>query len=73
MYSANFLKLGNEKRNEYQVNAQAKLHYLDFVCEMAKNAKCITMHQYSFIAKNILECINLLSGWIKSDSSRVSL
>ena len=57
IYSANFIKLGSEK-NEYQVNAQSKLHYLDFVCEMAKNAKCITMHQYSFIAKNILECIN---------------
>lgn len=31
LYSANFTKLGNEKRNEYQVNAQSKLHYLDFV------------------------------------------
>ena len=39
LYSANFTRLGNEKRNEYQVNAQAKLHYLDFVCEMAKNSK----------------------------------
>ena len=73
LYSANFTKLGSEKRNEYQVNAQAKLHYLDFVCEMAKNANCITVHQYSFIAKNILECINLLCGWMKSDSSRVNL
>lgn len=36
LYSAYFTKLGNEKRNEYQVNAQSKLHYLDFVCEMSK-------------------------------------
>ena len=44
LYSANFTKLGSEKRNEYQVNAQSKLHYLDFVSEMAKNVNCITMH-----------------------------
>ena len=69
LYSANFTRLGSAKRNEYQVNAQSKLHYLDFICEMAKNSKCLTMHQYSFIAKNILECINLLSGWMKSDFS----
>lgn len=35
LYFANFTKLGNEK-NEYQVNAKSKLHYLDFICEMAK-------------------------------------
>ena len=73
LYSANCTKLGSEKRNEYPVHVQAKLHYLDFVCEMAKNANCITMHLYSFISKNILECINLLFGWIKNDSGRVNL
>ena len=35
----NFTRLGSVKRNEYQVDAQSKLHYLDFICEMAKNSK----------------------------------
>ena len=52
LYSANFIRLGTTKRNDYQVIAQSKLHYLDFICEMATDAKYITMHQYLFISKN---------------------
>lgn len=38
LYSANYTKLGSIKRNKFQISALSKLHYLDFVCEMAKNA-----------------------------------
>lgn len=45
-----------------------KLKLLDYISEASKDAKCITMSQYSNISKEIYSVINLLDGWINSDN-----
>ena len=70
LYYANNLDLNSNKRIEYQNIAKVKLKLLDYICESAKDVKCITMSQYSNITKEIYSCLSLLDGWISSDSKR---
>ena len=70
LYYANEIALGDGRRKEYQRTALIKLRLLDYVCEAAKEALCITSKQYEFIVRCILSCINLLNGWILSDDQR---
>lgn len=70
LYYANNLDLYNLKRKEYQDIAKVKLKLLDYICESAKDVKCITMSQYSNICKEIYSTISLLDGWINSDNER---
>ena len=70
MYYANGLELSNDKRREYQEKAKVKIKLLDYICEAAKDAKCIKMSQFEYITKEIYTIINLLEGWINSDNSR---
>lgn len=62
LYYANNLDLNNDNRIEYQNMALVKLKLLDYICESAKDVKCITMSQYS----------NIFTATIKSYASHIS-
>lgn len=64
LHRANFEK--GEKRIEYQKNAMVSINLVDFFAETARAKNAISLHQTAVIAKQIVECKKLLSGWVRA-------
>ena len=64
LYRANFEKA--EARIAYQKSALVCLNLVDFFAETARSKNAISFHQTEVIARQIVECKKLLSGWVKA-------
>jgi len=73
LYYANSEDLYSENRRMFQGKAKVKLKLLDYISEVSKECKCITMSQYSYISKEIYGTLALLDGWINSDNERKNI
>ena len=65
LYRANFER-GKEERIAYQKSALVSLNLVDFFAETARSNNAISIHQTAVIAKQLMECKKLLSGWVKA-------
>ena len=59
-----------EKRMEYQREALISLRILAYELQLALEMDCILMKQYEYSSKLIVNCIDSLQLWRKSDRRR---
>ena len=65
LYRANFER-GKDERIAYQKSALVSLNLVDFFAETARSNNAISIHQTAVIAKQLMECKKLLSGWVRA-------
>lgn len=68
LYRANYEKA--ELRVEYQKRAMVSLNLVDFFTETARSKNAISFHQTEVIARQLVECKKLLSGWVKATKNK---
>ena len=71
LYCANSLRTSIARnkilRNELQREAYVKLKLLSYIAFISYENECILKKQYEQISLQVVDCINLLVAWTKSD------
>ncbi len=74
LLKANFIRMDSlsnkDKRGDYQKEAIIKLKLLGYIAMLAETQGCILKKQYKQISMQLVETINLIIAWKKSDDER---
>ena len=68
LYRANFEK--GDERIAYQKSAMVSLNLVDFFAETSRAKNAISLHQTEVIARQLVECKKLLSGWVRATKKK---
>jgi len=70
---SNSIKLGDERRRDYQLKSFTTLKLIDSISLMAYESKCILFKQYELISEKVYDCDRLLKTWVLSDDKRIGI
>lgn len=73
LYLSNSIKLGDERRRDYQLKSFTTLKLIDSISLMSYESKCILFKQYELISEKVYDCDRLLKTWVLSDDKRIGV